>query len=239
MKKLISILLAAIMITGLAACGTTEKESSAPAQESTIREQEVATDEFLGQIQGSYIELFPEFAKDEYHATWVKYVEPIVGTEAADETIDSLINMCMAEIYGDEAAAAYANSENMRFDCYFLGGVDKFTVSGNMISGVDENGKEVFSHTYESIENAEDTGFLYYKTNDSNAGQFSFFAFCPDTPDTTYHLEFRYAENLDDLQSWVEGKYAYWNAAAISADYDDTMMEKCIELFATENLQQE
>lgn len=237
MKKLTLILLATMMITGLAACGTTEKESSAPVQESTISEQEVATDEFLEQIQGSYIELFPEFAKDEYHATWVKYVEPIVGAEKADENIDFLLDFCMAEIYGDEATAAYAIPENAHFNCYFLGGVDKFTVSGNTISGIDENGKEVFSHVYESVENAEDTGFLYYKTNDSDAGQFTYFAFCPDTPDTTYHLEFRYAENLDDLQSWVEGKYAYWNAAAISADYDDTMMEKCIELFATENLQ--
>ncbi|MCM1227073.1 MAG: hypothetical protein NC320_06555 [Clostridium sp.] len=76
-------------------------------------------------------------------------------------------------------------------------------------------------------------------TSDSDAGQFTCFAFCPDKPDATYHLEFRYAENLDDLQSWVEGKYAYWNAAAIFSDYDDTMMEKCIELFAVENLQQE
>ena len=141
MKKLTSILLAAIMITGLAACGTTEKKSSVPAHKSTISEQEVATDEFLGQIQGSYIELFPEFAKDEYHTTWAKYIESIVGAKKADETIDFLLDHCMAEIYGDEAAAAYANPEEARFDCYFLGGVYKFTVSGNTISGMDENGK--------------------------------------------------------------------------------------------------
>ena len=127
----------------------------------------------------------------------------------------------------------------MRFDCYFLGGVDKFTISGNVISGVDENGKEVFSHTYSPFENKEDTGFLYYKTEDEDAGQFTYFAFAPDTPESTYHIEFRYAESVDDLQSWFEGSYAYWNAAGILEGYSDEMMDQCIELFATENLSSE
>ena len=50
-----------------------------------------------------------------------------------------------------------------------------------------------------------------------------------------YHLEFRYAEDLNDLQSWFEGNYAYWNAAAIAENYDQATMENVIELFATEN----
>lgn len=49
-------------------------------------------------------------------------------------------------------------------------------------------------------------------------------------------MEFRYAEDLNDLQSWFEGNYAYWNAAAIAEDYDQATMENVIELFATENL---
>ena len=49
--------------------------------------------------------------------------------------------------------------------------------------------------------------------------EFTYFAFSPDTMETTYHLEFRYAEDLNDLQSWFEGNYAYWNAAAIAEDY--------------------
>ena len=54
--------------------------------------------------------------------------------------------------------------------------------------------------------------------------------------ETTYHLEFRYAEDLADLQSWFEGNYAYWNAAAIAEDYDQKTLQNAIELFATENL---
>ena len=51
-----------------------------------------------------------------------------------------------------------------------------------------------------------------------------------------YHLEFRYAEELNDLQSWFEGNYAYWNETAIAENYDQATMENVIELFATENL---
>ena len=79
-------------------------------------------------------------------------------------------------------------------------------------------------------------GFLFYQSEDADSGEFTYFAFAPDTMETTYHLEFRYAEDLDDLQSWYEGNYAYWNAAAIAEDYDQATMENVIELFVTENL---
>ena len=162
MKRLASLLLSALLVFSLTACGN-------PAGKG-----EAETDEFLSQLEGSYVELFPELGKDEYHEKWVTHVEPIVGEAATEETIAFLLNMCTAEIYGDEAVEAYKNPDDMRFDCYFLGGVDKFTISGNVISGVDENGKEVFSHTYSPFENKEDTGFLYYKTDDEDAGQFTY-----------------------------------------------------------------
>ena len=224
MKRLASLLLSALLVFSMTACGN-------PAGKG-----EAETDEFLSQLEGSYVELFPELGKDEYHEKWVTHVEPIVGEAATEETIAFLLNMCTAEIYGDEAVEAYKNPDDMRFDCYFLGGVDKFTISGNVISGVDENGNEVFSQTYSPFEHKEDTGFLYYKTDDEDAGQFTYFAFAPDTPESTYHIEFRYAESVDDLQSWFEGSYAYWNAAGILEGYSDEMMDQCIELFATENL---
>ena len=77
---------------------------------------------------------------------------------------------------------------------------------------------------------------IFYQSEDENSGQFTYFAFSPDTMETTYHLEFRYAEDLSDLQSWFEGNYAYWNAAAIAEDYDQATMKHVIELFTTENL---
>lgn len=76
----------------------------------------------------------------------------------------------------------------------------------------------------------------FYQSEDENSGEFTYFAFSPDTMATTYHLEFRYAEDLDDLQSWFEGDYAYWNASAIAEDYDQETLKNVITLFVTENL---
>ena len=111
-----------------------------------------------------------------------------------------------------------------------------FEGQGHTISGLDAQGNEVFSHTYHKLDEENENGFLFYQSDDADSGDFTYFAFSPDTMETTYHLEFRYAEDLSDLQSWFEGNYAYWNAAAIAENYDQATMENVIELFATENL---
>ena len=111
-----------------------------------------------------------------------------------------------------------------------------FEGQGHTISGLDAQGNEVFSHTYHKLDEENENGFLFYQSDDADSGDFTYFAFSPDTMETTYHLEFRYAEDLSDLQSWFEGNYAYWNAAAIAVDYDQETMKNVIELFVTENL---
>ena len=148
-----------------------------------------------------------------------------------------LLGMCMAEPYGPVAAEKYASDPNsMAFNCYFLGGIDKFVMDGHTITGLDAQGQEVFSHTYKLLDEENENGFIFYQSEDEDSGEFTYFAFSPDTMETTYHLEFRYAEDLSDLQSWFEGNYAYWNAAAIAENYDQATMENVIELFVTENL---
>lgn len=177
---------------------------------------------------------------DGMHGTVSKSLMPLVGEENAEATIAYMLSSCTAEIYGPEAAAAYeANPEETRFDCYFLGGMVKMTVEGNRISGVDAEGNEVFSHEYtlQNIEN--ENGFLFYKTDDADAGMFTWFAFSPDTMATTWHLEFRYAEDEADLESWFTGNYSYWNAAGIAENYTEEEINSAIELFATENLSAE
>ena len=223
-KRIAALLLCVVMALSLCACA---QKADAP---------DAAVDEYLAQLEGTYVELFPELSKEEYHDLWISSITEAAGADNAEAIYSMLLSMCMADVYGQEAADAYAADQSaMRFDCYFLGGVKKFVFSGNTISGLDENGKEVFSHTYAPVENEADTGFLYYKTEDENAGQFTYFAFSPDTPATTYHIEFRYAEDIADLQSWFEGAYAYWNAAGILENYDEQMMTDCINLFVTEN----
>lgn len=195
------------------------------------------SEDFLSGISGSYVELFPEMAKDEYREIWIEATTPLVGEENAEATTDQLLSMCMSEIYGAEAIEKYASDPgSMRFNCYFIGGVDEFVMDGNIITGLDEDGEEVFSHIYAPVDAENENGFIFYKTEDADAGQFTYFAFSPDTMETTYHLEFRYAEDISDLQSWFEGNYAYWNVGAIAADYTDETMHDVITLFATENL---
>ena len=46
-------------------------------------------------------------------------------------------------------------------------------------------------------------------------------------------------EDLNDLQSWFEGNYAYWNVGAIAEDYSEEEILSAINLFATENLSEE
>ena len=117
-----------------------------------------------------------------------------------------------------------------------LGGVKKMTIEGNTISGVDADGNEVFRHTYSPMNLENENGFIFYQTEDADAGQFTYFAFSPDTMEDTWHLEFRYAEKVEDLMSWFEGAYAYWNVGAIAEDYTEEEITGAITLFGTENL---
>ncbi len=199
---------------------------------------ETAETDFLSQIPGAYVELFPELSKEAYHDTWLSVVIPLVGEENAEDAISMLLNMCMGSLYGEAAIAKYTDDpDSMQFNCYFLGGVAKMTIEGNTISGVDANGNEIFRHEYAPIEvENNENGFLFYQSQDAESGQFTYFAFSPDTMADTYHLEFRYAEDTADLMSWFEGAYAYWNVGAIAEDYTEEEITAAITLFVTENL---
>ena len=198
---------------------------------------ETADGDYLNSISGTYVELFPVLSMDEYHSAWLEATAPLVGEENAEAATELLLSLCMAELYGAEAAEKYeADPDSMAFNCYFLGGVDKFIMDGNVITGVDENGETVFTHAYQPMDLKNENGFIFYRSEDADSGEFTYFAFSPDTMETTYHLEFRYAEDVNDLQSWFEGNYAYWNAAAIAENCDAETVINAINLFVTENL---
>ena len=104
---------------------------------------------------------------------------------------------------------------------------------------MDEAGNEVFRHNYVPMDLENENGFIFYQSEDAESGQFTYFAFSPDTMEDTWHLEFRYAEKVEDLMSWFEGAYAYWNVGAIAEDYSEEEILSAINLFATENLSEE
>ena len=226
-KKLFALALSLICLLSLACCGLVSAETE-------------TADDYLASISGTYVELFPELSKEEYRSIWLAATTPLVGEENASDATDMLLGMCMAEPYGPEAAEKYAaDPESMAFNCYFLGGVEKFVMDGHTITGLDEQGQTVFSHVYKPLDLENENGFIFYQSEDENSGEFTYFAFSPDTMETTYHLEFRYADALSDLQGWFEGNYAYWNAAGIAENYDLETMNNVIALFATENLSAE
>ena len=78
-------------------------------------------------------------------------------------------------------------------------------------------------------------GYLY-ETADEDAGTFRCFLLLPDTPSTTWHIEFRYGSDAEAMTLYDKGPLAYWLAAGIPADRDQQMIENVIHLFCEENL---
>lgn len=232
MKKITALLMALCLIFVLCACG------AETAEESTV--EETAADATLAALAGTYVELFPVINDPAYDQLWVDYASKFISEDMMTDTLAMLKGACTATIYGQEAVDAYAGDpESAMFDCYFINGVKQFTFEGNTISGTDEAGNTVFSHEYAYVEDFSIEGMMegrLYKTEDADAGEFTYFLILPDTPDTTYHIEFRYGSDLEALGKYAEGAYAYWLAAGIPADADAEMIENCIELFVNENL---
>ena len=206
----------------------------------TEQVSEASAMQLLEDVRGTYDELFTVTNAPEYDQVWIDACVPFVGEEMAEATADMLKSACTGTIYGQEAIDVYGDGSNgAQFDCFFINGVSQLVFDGTTISGLDENGEEVFSHDYSfagdlSIAGMMD-GFLY-ETDDEDAGDFRYFLMMPDTPATTYHIEFRYGSDRDALTQYNEGPLAYWLAAGILADRDDQMVTDVIDLFCSENL---
>ena len=209
----------------------------------------------LAPVTETYTALFPVLTNSTYHDYWNTSITEFfkkngytnVSNTKIEEYAESLRTMCNGTKYGQDAVDKFGDGSNgfpngFQFNCTFINGVDTIQFEGNKISGTN-GGTEVFSHqyTYEGKVTVGEgemsfTGDLY-KTNDANAGEFTYFIMCDDTPGTTYHIEFRYGSDLDALKGYVTGKYAYWLAAGIPTDADDTLIKNCIDLFVSENLE--
>ena len=203
-------------------------------------DSEEAAQQLLHDVSGTYEELFPVICDPQYDSLWLEDCTAIVGEEMAPMCADMLKSACVGTLYGPEAAEAYADDpENAQFDCFFINGVSRFVFDGNHISGTDENGEEVFGYDYTysgplSIAGMMD-GYLY-ETDAEEAGEFRYFFMLPDTPGSTYHIEFRYGSDAEALAQYDEGAYAYWLAAGFPADHDEQLVEDVIALFTEENL---
>ena len=197
----------------------------------------------LENIKGTYEPLFPVITAPEYDQIWMDPCVAALGEENAPAMVEMLKSACSGTIYGQEAVDAFGDGSNgAQFDCLFINGVSRITFDGTVISGVDKNGIAVFSHEYAYTGHLSLAGMMdgyLFETADVDAGEFRYFYMMPDTPATTYHLEFRYGSDKDNLAAYNAGPYAYWLAAGFPVDADEEMIKKVITLFCEENLGEE
>ena len=205
----------------------------------TVENDAANAAQLLEDVKGTYVALFPVITAPEYDQLWLDPCVAVVGEEAAPGVAEMLKTACSGTIYGQEAIDAYGDGSNgAQFDCAFINGVDTITFDGATISGSFE-GEEVFRHEYAYVGPLSLGGMMdgtLYETADADAGEFRYFFMMPDTPATTYHLEFRYGSDVDALTQYNAGPYAYWLAAGFPADADEAMIENVITLFCEENL---
>ena len=206
----------------------------------------VPDDELLPKLNGTYIELFPEFAKDDYKEFWMECIHEYLDDDAAAEAAYAMLtDTYMGTLYGEDAVKAYADDpESMLFDCFFINDLAKLTVNGDVFSGVDADGNELFSNVYHYVGSRPVTFFgeeigtalRLYKTEEEDAGNFTWFAFSDDNLADTQHIEFRYGATDIGITDYSEGDYAYWLASGIADGYKDSLIQSCIRLFVDENL---
>ena len=243
--KLTGLTLAFVLSFGTASVFAAESAESTPVPSVTLED-----------LAGSYIELFPEMDKEQYADIWLTRLQESAGLDEMTATLarEMLIAMMESEVYGEEAIQLAAEDPGYSmFDCYFINGPVQITIEGDTISGFDEEGNELFSHTYTYQETmkmdlGEEMNALYaeilseeewpamdiYVAADAD-DDFKYFAFAGDTPDETFHIEFRYGASAEGLASYYDGAYAYWLAAGIPADYTEELITDCINLFVDEN----
>ena len=242
MKKILTVVCVVAMMLSLSIVAGAEENKviAITTAEESAAETAAAAEKLLEDVSGTYDALFPVITSPEYDQIWLDSCEAVLGKEAAPAAAEALKAACNGTIYGQEAIDAYGDGSNgAQFDCLFINGPAQIVFDGRKISGLDENGATVFSHEYSFVEPASIAGMMngyLYRTEDADAGEFEYFFLLPDTPDTTFHTEFRYGSDPEAMMLYNEGPYAYWLAAGILADRDEQMVQDVIDLFCTENL---
>lgn len=199
--------------------------------------EELSGEEFLNSLQGTYLELFSTETclNPEFDPLWQSEARKFAGAQAEAAT-RQLIGGCQGTRTGEEAVAFFNANGGVQFCCAFLQGVKKFCFSGSRISGLSADGQTLFSHPYRFV--GKDTeGNYVYETQDGNTDEFRYFWMRPDSPKETYHIEFRYGDDPQQLSQLMTGKYAYWMASGVREGHQEEW-QNSIKLFVEENLGQ-
>lgn len=202
-----------------------------------------------GENGTTYVSLFDRIISDEWTPVWVDYVAAVVGEDAAAETTAGLQAAITSDLYGEAAVTAFADG-SYAFDCDFINGAQSLSFKDNTVTVLKTDGSSE-THTYEYLGQyniGEGETMTYqgteismafpvdvYKSIDE-AGEFNYFFLREDTMEETYHIEFRYGKDLEELQGYLVGPYAYWLAAGIDENADDDTVRRVISLFCLENM---
>lgn len=203
-----------------------------------------------GETGTTYVSLFDVIISDRWTPVWQDYIAAVVGEDAAADTTARLQGSITSDLYGEEAVKAFANG-GYAFNCDFINGAQRITFnSDNTVTILKTDGKsETHAYEYLGQTNVGETETMMYqgveismafpvdvyKSNDE-AGEFNYFLLREDTMAETYHIEFRYGKDLEELQGYMVGPYAYWLAAGIDESADEATIDKVIALFCLENM---
>ena len=229
--------------------------SAALESAKSVKVSETAFKDLAGSSNSrTYKGLFaPTILKPECDSIWLKYIIPLMGSEKAEGAAKMLKSSISGPTYGknlsaEQKAQGLFNCELHPEDTLLSFAVTtdgKYTLSdgtntysydylGISHMGQNDDWHAFFPQVPEGATRSFDCAV--YKAKEENAGEYKYVLLCPDTPEETYHIEFRYGSNINDLQSALNGEYAFWLAAGIPSDADSTMIENVIKLFVEENL---
>lgn len=265
MKKYQLLTLLAITGSLLMGCGSNQADptNTPVSTEDTISKTNDSTElisesssdygvlsEIAGENSTTYEGLFNVILADEYRDIWKECVGNFVPEDQVDATTDMLIHYINGDKYGAEASAQ-VEAGDYSFCCDFINDAELLTFSGDTITIKKTDGSEE-THTYKYIGKVTIGAGEVYKQGDNefdmsmqvdgyqttdDAGEFTYFLMREDTMASTYHLEFRYGENLEELQQYLKGPYACWLAAGFDVNADEETIYNVINLFVTENLE--
>ena len=205
--------------------------------------------DIAGENGTTYVSLFDTIVTEEWNPLWQDYIGAVMGEDTAPAMAAALQGAVTSNLHGEEAIAAFADG-GYAFDCHFINGAQSLTFKDNTVTILKTDGTQE-THTYEYLGKfniGEGETMMYqgaeismafpvdlYRSTDE-AGEFNYFMMREDTMDTTWHLEFRYGSDLNALQGYMVGPYAYWLAAGIDEKADAETIEKVIALFCLENM---
>ena len=202
-----------------------------------------------GENGTTYVSLFDVIISEQWTPVWQDYVAAVVGEDAASDMTAGLQSAITSDLYGEAAVSAFADG-GYAFDCDFINGAQSITFKDDNVTILKTDGTSE-THTYEYLGQynvGESETMLYqgmeismafpvdaYKSTDE-AGEFNYFFLREDTMEETYHIEFRYGNNLEELQGYLVGPYAYWLAAGIDEAANEETINRVIALFCLENM---